>query len=86
MDKDYITNAIVYSGAFHSDNYIKILLQNFNFKITHVAYSSITNMNSLTNEVKTRLEKINKRGLADLFNPPELIQCSDITHFPKNFA
>lgn len=81
LDKSYITNAVVYSGAAHSQFYIKILLNEFNFKITHVAYSAIKNINELTTEIK----KTQLYELTRLFSPPILYQCSDISHFPENF-
>ena len=83
LDKDYITNAIVYSGASHSLNYIEILIKYLDFKITHVAYSSINNIEDLMKETKSRLNQ--KKDLMDLFEPSELIQCSNISYFPKNF-
>ena len=83
LDKDYVTNGIVFSGAAHSLNYIAILLGYFNFKITHVAYAPIGNINDLNKETKKRISK--NENIEDLFYPPELYQCSDITHFPKNF-
>lgn len=82
LDKDYITNAIVYSGAYHSQNYIKILVQEFNFKITHYSYSAIQDINQLNNEIKNRDPS---DLLSDLFDQGEILQCSDLTTFPKNF-
>ena len=35
LDKDYITNAIGYTGSYHSQNYIYYLVKYFDFKITH---------------------------------------------------
>lgn len=83
LDKDYITNAIVYTGGLHSMNYVEILIKYFDFKITHVAYSSIKDMDALTKEIKTKVK--NRVDLDNLLKPPEFYQCSDITHFPKNF-
>ena len=83
LDKDYVTNAIVYTGATHSENYINLLVGHFDFNITHVAYSSIDDMDALTKETITRIN--NKEDIYDLFNPEKVYQCSDITHFPKNF-
>ena len=83
LDKDYITNAIVFTGALHSQHYIEILVGYFNFKITHTAYSLIDDMDKLTIETKKRVN--NNEVFMELFYPPELYQCSDITHFPKNF-
>ena len=84
LDKDYITNGIVFSGASHSLNYITYLVKYFDFKITHAAYAFDKNINQLNKITKERL--INNKAITDIFFPPELYQCSDITHFPKNFA
>ena len=84
LDKDYITNAIVYTGANHSDNYIRILITHFDFKITHVSYSPIGEIRALNEEIKMRLK--NGDNLSDLFIPVTAYQCSDMTDFPKNFA
>ena len=83
LDKDYITNAIVYSGYVHSDNYIRILLIDHGFKITHVAHSPINDIYPLEKEIKSRIQ--NGEHLTDLFYSVDETQCSDLTHFPKNF-
>lgn len=75
LDKDYITNAIVYSGAFHSENYIDILVNRFGFTITHVANKD---------ESVDEIEKAVKEGKAfEIFKTME--QCSDLTSFPTHF-
>ena len=81
LDKDYITNAIVFTGALHSETYIYILVRDFEFDITHVSYSAIKDLNELKKEIK----KVPIEELSRLFSPLELYQCSDITHFPDNF-
>lgn len=81
LDKDYITNAITYTGAYHSLIYIHILSKVFNFKITHVASSSIKNIAKLNEQVK----KLSIPDMFGVFLPPVFSQCSDISHFPKNF-
>lgn len=81
LDKDYITNAIAYTGSYHSDVYINILVNDFNFKVTHFSYSKITDLNKLNIEIK----KKSILELAELFLPPVFSQCSDISHFPKMF-
>lgn len=81
LDKDYITNAIEYSGALHSMTYIYELIKTFNFKITHTSYSKINDMDKLTNEIKKR----SLMEIQELILPPNLQQCSDMTHFPEKF-
>ncbi|AYV83716.1 MAG: hypothetical protein Hyperionvirus10_52 [Hyperionvirus sp.] len=81
LDKDYITNALSYTGGFHSLMYIYVLSKYFDFKVTHASYSKY--------DIPTLNKKINETELGpefpNLFYPPELIQCSDLTNFPKNF-
>lgn len=84
LDKDYITNAVVFSGANHSINYIDILVSSFDFKITHVANLKTNNIKELNQEIRRRLKR--KIATADLFYPDMIIQCSDVTDFPPNFS
>ncbi|AGF84938.1 hypothetical protein QJ854_gp844 [Moumouvirus goulette] len=81
LDKIYITNAIAYTGAYHSLNYIEILLKDFGFKITHTSYSSISDINELNKAIINRLPG----SLGELFYPEISIQCSDISNFPDKF-
>jgi len=82
IDKDYVTNAISYTGLNHSILYIHTLVRYFNMKITNASY------------IKDPIDKVNKELLnydvADkdvrlFFYPPKLIQCSDLSSFPDNF-
>lgn len=82
LDKDYITNAITYTGASHTTTYVMVLAKDFGFKITHVAYASINNIDEL-NSVILKSDVID---LKKIFFPPNLSQCSDISHFPKMFS
>ena len=82
LDKDYITNVIAYTGALHSANYIQILMQEFGFKITHIATSNGLSITELNNKIKkaNHIEEIQY-----MINPKVLQQCSDLTNFPENF-
>lgn len=82
LDKDYITNAVVYSGAQHSHTYVHKLVNDFGFKITHASYSKIKNMDKLNSEIAN----MSLTNIQELILPPELVQCSNISHFPKNFS
>lgn len=82
LDKKYINNTIAYTGAGHSCTYIYFLVKYFGFKITHASYNSQKSLKDLHNKINDVDEIINMRQL--LF-PPKLLQCSDITSFPKNF-
>jgi hypothetical protein len=82
LDKDYITNGISYTGAAHSSHYIYVLIKYFDFNITHLSYSKITDINKLIDTVKNAKSYFD---IQELFFPPTRNQCSDITGFPPNF-
>lgn len=80
LDKKYITNCIMYTGAAHSCDYVYILTHYFDFKITHVAYSFINDIDQLNKKVKqVELDDVMMLLMR------QHVQCSDITSFPKNF-
>ena len=83
LDKDYITNAVVYTGASHSLNYIRILVKYFGFNITHYSYLKDDNIKK-TEEIIMRSNK--STDLNELFLPPVLLQCSNLEKFPKLFT
>jgi len=80
LDKDYITNTITYTGSYHSLVYVHILVNDFGFRVTHAAYSKIP-----IEELNSEINKRDIFDLAELLYPPTRSQCSDVTHFPKNF-
>lgn len=80
IDKDYITNAIVYSGALHSITYIDFLVKKLNFKVTHANYHKYS-MDD-TNKI---IKKISLYDIQELFYPPVFSQCINVEKFPKNF-
>jgi len=82
LDKDYVTNSVVYTGARHSAHYIGLLAKYFDFKITHVHYAD-NNINDLNNKIK---QLDTAKDILDLFIPPKLYQCIDVSNFPKNFS
>ena len=84
LDKDYITNTILYCGGLHTLNIIYILVNEFKFKITH-STSDINNINKIITS-KNKYELILKYKIQPLINNKTIIQCSDISSFPKNFS
>lgn len=81
LEKKYIGNTIVYSGSFHTCNYILFLVKYYDFKITHTDYSKIE-FDDLNNKIK----KINDPyELRELLEKPELNQCFDPSKFPDLF-
>ncbi len=81
LDKDYITNAIAYTGALHSNTYIHVLTKYFDFKITNISHSKINDMEKLTQEVKKR----SLMEIQELVLPGTFRQCSNMTDFPPDF-
>lgn len=81
LDKDYITNAITYTGSYHSAVYIEILSHDFNFKITHFSYAKIPELKKLNAEIKKR----DAIALEEIFYPSTISQCSNLTNFPEDF-
>ena len=81
LDKDYITNAITYTGGEHSMNYIRVLVKYFGFNITHFSYMKY--------DIKKTTDLIKKSKkyseIQILFFPEILAQCSDLSTFPKLF-
>lgn len=80
LDKDYITNAIVYCGMAHSVNYIHILVNYFGFEVTHTARSELD-----LDDLMLAIKKYSMVDLIPILSPPTPYQCSDITHFPDKF-
>jgi len=87
IDKDYITHAMTYTGIAHSVNYIYTLVNHFDFKITHISKSSEPNIDKLNEKLKKKTDKIEDLFIdpSKLLFPEKLIQCSDMTNFPKGF-
>lgn len=87
LDKDYITNAIVYSGAAHSVAIIYIL-EKIGFEITHCAncQSNIDKLNEIVKGVKNFPSEGSIHELLRYFEIyGEPVQCTDISNFPKDF-
>lgn len=85
LDKDYITNGIIYTGIYHSCNYIKILCKYFDFKITHISKLNGT-LAELYDKINSSADVINDRQIDVMIYPEYPYQCSNIQLFPANFA
>lgn len=81
LDKDYVKNACIYTGASHSCNYLYFLVKHCGFTITHTSYvnKSIKNLTQQINKAK-KYEDI----ISEVY-PKEFVQCSDLSNFPKAF-
>uniref|UniRef100_A0A6C0C7N9 Uncharacterized protein n=1 Tax=viral metagenome TaxID=1070528 RepID=A0A6C0C7N9_9ZZZZ len=83
LDKKYVTNALSYTGAYHSDNYILFLVKYFGFSITNYSYLKDDNIKK-AHEIIKKAHK--PEDLYILFWPPVLLQCSNMTNFPPLFT
>lgn len=97
LDKSYITNSIVYSGAMHSSNYINLLVNLFDFVITHrsgTGTETETDIKNINSNVKKCCNNSQQNIITDtdrtlqLFISKESLynQCSDLSSFPHNFS
>lgn len=82
LDKNYITNVVTYTGAAHSLVYIDVLAKYYDFKITHISYNALNDIDTLNKEIKST-KKYN--DLHKLLFPKYLTQCSNIKDFPEGF-
>ena len=83
LDKDYVTNAIVYTGAAHSIFYIYYLVNQFDFKITNLSYhSEIKNLSDIEKIIR---DSEYNPSIQKIFMPATFSQCINLTEFPKGF-
>ncbi|AYV76021.1 MAG: hypothetical protein Terrestrivirus4_69 [Terrestrivirus sp.] len=84
LDKDYVQNGIVYAGIAHSMSYIYMLIKYYDFKITNVSYlKEGETIESATKKIKD--QTVSNPNIDELFYPPSLYQCSNLSDYPKNF-
>lgn len=84
VDKEYVKNAVVYTGWYHSLEIIYYLVKYFDFKITHNFYSEKD-----INELNTYIKKQKGFDFCKDFNaliPEYLTQCSNMKGFPDLFT
>lgn len=85
LDKSYVTNSLIYTGAHHSMIYIYTLCKDFDFVVTHsTKHHNIPAELDALNE-KLKQEEILFDDLDSLLLPKYDNQCSDLTGFPKHF-
>jgi hypothetical protein len=89
LDKDYIKNAITYTGLMHMNDIIYILTKYFNYKITNIFYKN----NDFKLETIKNLKTKNFKHLSimgdNLYNRNHYYgynQCVDLFSFPSNFS
>ena len=83
LDKDYVTNAITYTGFSHTMNYVNILAGDFEFKVTNVSFTRAPSISELNRTIAKRLAA--GEYVIDLFTGSKQDQCTDLTDFPKRF-
>ena len=81
LDKNYIKNIIVYTGAYHTTNYLLILVKYFDFKVTHCTSNEYT-LDELHNMIK---QSVKTEELFCKCMPKKFYQCIDMANFPDNF-
>ncbi|QTF49033.1 hypothetical protein qu_138 [Acanthamoeba polyphaga mimivirus] len=88
LDKKYVTNAVVYTGAYHSVIYI-YLLSKIGFQMTHIVKSMVQSVavaNIVLNDIDDVSYRRNIYNLMYFFeNNPFSQQCIDVSKFPKSF-
>jgi len=85
LDKDYITNGIVYTGIGHSITYIYFLIKNFDFKITNIASINPDYTIADIHKIAKNIEYSRINELEKIIMPESFIQCVDLSTFPSGF-
>lgn len=97
LDKKYITNGIVYAGAYHISHMISVLVNIFDFKIRNASSAVSDDIGTINKAVQEynpyQLDQkdallLSTRGIESIFIPNDsssIIQCSDVSDFPSNF-
>ena len=84
LDKDYITNAIVYTGNNHTANLMNILVNYFDFRITNIFSTDSYKLNVDKNYIKNIYKNIFDFNLNTKHEKNLVIQqCVDISKFKK---
>ena len=88
LDKKYIKNGILYTGAAHLCNISYILVKYFNYNITHFNYISDENIN-INDYIKNLSNTDYINDLVNIFKKEiddKIYQCTDLFNFPDNFT
>jgi hypothetical protein len=80
-DKDYVKNALFYGGAAHGMLYINFLIHYYDFNITHASY----HLHTIDKTNRLLKKKFHDEEYKELFYPPLIIQCSDVSELPEKF-
>ena len=90
LDKEYVTNCVVYTGASHSIYYIINLVKYFNFKITHIGkHDENDNKENINSEIEKFIHNTkNFNECSQYVNEhliPNQLQCTTLHNFPSCF-
>jgi hypothetical protein len=85
LDKEYVSTSLVYTGYYHLADIIHILMNEFNFKITHSTFN---------NDDLIKVNKIVKKNNSEFINfllknisvNLYVTQCSNFKNFPKDMS
>ena len=85
LDKNYISNSIIYCGYNHLVHISYVLIYFFNFNITNISYAKV-DLKTLNNNFKSskNIDDFIKKYNINIF-PDNLIQCSSMKEFPDMF-
>lgn len=71
LDKDYVKNAIIYTGLSHSVNYIEFLTKEYDFEIKYIQYSKINDLKILNKMIKI----MDSDKILNMISEYEPLQC-----------
>ena len=89
LDKNYITNGILYTGASHLANISTLLIKLFNFKITNINYKPDIDINKFIKKISlNKLSYIDNltESLTHRLSNNQAHQCTTLLNFPDNFS
>jgi hypothetical protein len=83
LDKEYITNGVIYCGMAHTADIVNILVNDFNFKITH--HTGVIKPEELNKKIKEN--RYNEQEVHNLLirQNEYIYQCSNLKDFPQHF-
>lgn len=89
LDKNYINNCIIFTGAYHMIDIVYILIKYFDFKITHIANSDKEIDKGNIDNVNTIIKKKDITNYDDIkfftkYFYNNNYQCSNLFNFPDN--
>jgi predicted transcriptional regulator len=81
LDKDYVTHAVVYCGAFHSIDIIYCMVKLFGFTVTHASNTNGHTISELNEKIRTAPAM---EHMMAYFPFDHERQCSNVSSFPPD--